>query len=67
MAKVWIRLGGYITADDATMEEIKNGNEDALVKAIKEHGFEVDGDTYIPDPETEVEFDLNKMTLTFWR
>lgn len=65
MAKVWIRLGGFVTADATTMEEINNGNEDALVKAIKEHGFEVDGESYIP--ETEVDFDLNKMTLTFWR
>lgn len=65
MEKIWVRMGGYITADATTMEEIKNGNTDALVKAIKDNGFEVDGEAYIP--ETEVDFNLNKMTLTFWR
>lgn len=59
--KVWIRLGGFITADAKTMADINNGSEDALIKAIKEHGFEVNGNSYIP--ETDVDFELNPMTL----
>ena len=59
--KMWIRLGGFITADAKTMADINNGSEDALIKAIKEHGFEVNGNSYIP--ETDVDFELNPMTL----
>lgn len=59
--KMWIRLGGFITADTKTMADINNGSEDALIKAIKEHGFEVNGNSYIP--ETDVDFELNSMTL----
>ena len=67
MEKVWIRLGGFVTADAKTIEKIKNGDEEALVKVLKEQGFEVNGDSYIPDPDGEVEFDLNPMVLTFFR
>lgn len=59
--KVWIRLGGFITADAKTMADINNGYEDALINAIKKNGFEVNGNAYIP--ETDVEFELNSMTL----
>lgn len=67
MKKIWIRLGGNITADEDTYQKIMSGDEEALVKAIKEHGFEVNGDSYIPDPDSEAEFDLNPMVLTFFR
>ncbi len=70
MAKVWIRLGGYITADDATMERIKAGSCDALVKAIKENGFEVNGESYIPETDDESvidSFESDPMVLTFFR
>ena len=67
MEKIWVRMGGYITADASTMAEIKNGNTDALVKAIKENGFEVNGETYIPlaDDETVIDsFEIGPFTLT---
>ena len=67
MAKVWLRLGGFVSADDATIQKIKDGDGEALVKVLKEQGFEVNGDTYIPDPDGEVEFDLDPMVLTFFR
>ena len=68
MKKVWIRLGGNITAD----QKIMSGDEEALVKAIKEHGFELNGETYIPADESDdnsedVDFDLNPIVLTFFR
>lgn len=67
MTKIWLRLGGYITADQETIQSIKKGDEQALVKAIKENGFEVNGDTYIPDPEVdfgnEVDFNLDPIVL----
>lgn len=60
--KVWMRFGGNITCTPEEMELIMNGDTDTLVKVIKEHGVELDGETY--EPESEVEFDLNPMTLT---
>ena len=59
--KLWIRLGGYINADATTIEEINNGNEDALINAIKKNGFEVNGNSYIP--ETDVDFELDSIVL----
>ena len=53
MKKVWIRLGGYVSADENTMNAIMEGDEDALVKAIKENGFEVNGESYIPLTDNE--------------
>ena len=44
MKKIWIRLGGNITADEDTYQKIMSGDEEALVKAIKEHGFELNGE-----------------------
>ena len=70
MKKVWIRLGGFITADEATMEKIKMGDSDALVKAIKDNGFELNGESYIPetDDETVIDsFELDSIVLTFFR
>jgi len=65
MEKIWLRLGGFITADNKTIEDILAGDEEALVKAIKMHGFEVNGNGYIP--ETGTEFELNPVVLTFFR
>ena len=53
MKKVWIRLGGFISADEATMKKIMVGDEDALISAIKENGFEVNGESYIPETDDE--------------
>ena len=66
MEKVWIRLGGVVTADEETMNAILCGNANALIKAIKENGFEVNGESYIPatdDIESDVEFDFVPTTL----
>ena len=62
--RIWIRLGGYVTVD--TIDEhrdIESGNLDALVNALKKHGFDVDGDTYIPMAMCDVEFDIDPMKL----
>ena len=61
MKKVWIRLGGIVTADEKTMQAILNGDSDALIKAIKQNGFEINGETYIPaigEIEKDVDFDF---------
>lgn len=65
MERVWIRLGGFVSADKDTMDAIMSGDEQALINAIKDNGFEVEGDTYIPDEETgdEIEFDLDTISL----
>ena len=70
MEKIWVRMGGYITADAETMAKIKNGNTDALVKAIKDNGFEVNGESYIPETDDESvidSFEPDPMVLTFFR
>lgn len=61
MGKVWIRLGGVVTADKRTMKKILEGDTDALVKAIKKNGFRLNGETYIPaqgNIESDVDFDF---------
>ena len=61
METVWIRLGGVVTADKNTMEKILEGDTDALVKAIKENGFRLNGETYIPaqgEIESDIDFDF---------
>ena len=66
MKKIWIRLGGFISADENTMNAIMKGDEDALIKAIKEHGFEVNGESYIPlTPSEDVigSFELGVLNL----
>ena len=59
--KIWIRLGGFVEADEATAEKIMEGDADALADALLENGFTADGDTYIPDTDTE--FDLGPIKL----
>ena len=54
MKSLWLRLGGYVTANDEEMEKILNGDKDALVKAIRENGFEIEGDTYAPEDSNEI-------------
>ena len=61
MGKVWIRLGGVVTADKRTMKKILEGDTDALVKAIKKNGFRLNGETYIPaqgNIESDIDFDF---------
>lgn len=66
-SKIWIRLGGFISADHDECVKIMDGDTDALVDAIKKNGFEVNGDTYIPHNDCEdgdaPEFDLCPFNL----
>lgn len=64
MQSIWLRLGGFVSADEKTMAKILNGDKDALISAIRENGFEVEGDAYIPEDSNEingeeVNFDFN--------
>ena len=65
MRNTWIRLGGFISADNETMDAIMRGDKNALIKAISDNGFEVEGDAYIYDEESgdEVDFDLDTISL----
>ena len=65
MRNTWIRLGGFISADNETMDAIMRGDKNALIKAISDNGFEVEGDAYIYDDEScdEVDFDLDTISL----
>lgn len=65
MERVWIRLGGFISADNETIDAIMRGDKNALIKAISDNGFEVEGDAYIYDGESgdEVDFDLDTISL----
>jgi|APGre2960657404_1045060.scaffolds.fasta_scaffold04074_2 hypothetical protein len=50
-AKVWVRLGATVRLNKP-LKEFKTSREleKAMVEAIRRNAFEVDGDTYIPDP-----------------
>ena len=55
--RIWVRLGGWVTADQQTAEAISAGDKEALIDAIKTNGFQPDGESYVP--ESEAEFDIN--------
>lgn len=59
--KIWVRLGGYVECTPASAERIKGGDTDALMNAIHEYGFEVNGETYIPETDTEFEINPEKI------
>lgn len=61
--RIWIRVGGFVSADHDECVKIMDGDADALVNAIKKNGFEVDGDTYIPIDDCDVEFNLDSLNL----
>lgn len=61
--KIWMRLGGWVAADENTIEAIRGGDKDALVTAIKENGFQPDGESYVPETEAEFEIDPDEITL----
>ena len=65
MRNTWIRLGGFISADNETMDAIMRGDKNALIKAISDNGFVIEGDAYIYDEESgdEVDFDLDTISL----
>lgn len=63
MNRIWIRVGGFISADYSECVKIMNGDMDVLVNAIKKNGFEVNGDTYIPTDGCDVEFNLDSLNL----
>lgn len=62
-SKIWIRVGGFVSADYDECVKIMDGDTDALVNAIKNNGFEVNGDTYIPTDGWDVEFNLDSLKL----
>ena len=53
--KLWMRLGGYVETDEATVERIVRGDADALADALLENGFTADGDAHIPDTDTTID------------
>ena len=61
--RIWIRVGGFVSADYYECLKIMEGDADALVNAIKNNGFEVNGDTYIPTDGWDVEFNLDSLKL----
>ena len=63
MEKIWMRLGGWISADEKTMCAIKAGEMEALIGAIKENGFSLDGESYMPDNE-DIGFDFGSEQIT---
>ena len=62
MNTIWMRLGGWISADEETMDAIRVGDVDALIKAIRLNGFSLNGESYMPDNE-DVVFDLGPEQL----
>ena len=62
MNTIWMRLGGWISADEETTDAIKEGNVEALIKAIRLNGFSLNGESYMPDNE-DVVFDLGPERL----
>lgn len=63
MKKIWIRLGGFISANEADEKKILAGDTDALVEAINKNGFAPNGETYIPGEDDDVDFDINPGAL----
>lgn len=61
--RVWIRLGGWVTADEETIRGIRQYKTDALVKALKENGFAVDGEAYIPEDDSDEMMDVEPNVL----
>ena len=62
MAKIWIRLGGFITVDSENEgQKIMSGGKGVLMSVIRRNGFELNGESYIPreDSNTEVDFDFS--------
>ena len=65
MKKIWMRFGGYVSCTPEQENAIINGDTATLVEVIKTHGIELNGNTY--EPETEEEFELEPMQMTFFR
>ena len=59
MKKIWMRLGGEISATDEQAGKILCGKKDALIEAVKENGFLVNGETYIPGHDLDADFTFN--------
>ena len=63
MAKIWLRIGGFITVTEQQKESLLKGDKKVLVNAIKHGGFTPVGQTYIPanwkDIPEDISFDLD--------
>lgn len=61
--KIWMRLGGFVTCPKEDIAAILDGDEATLLKLIRQYGFELNGDSYIPEDlspdgyEIDFEFD----------
>lgn len=60
--RIWIRLGGIVLADKEAAAAILKGDREALVGAIRENGFTLDGETYIHE-EVDFSFSPNELVL----
>lgn len=67
MKKIWLRLGGYIqVSNKEDLERILKGDSKTLVSVIKENGFTLNGETYIPqlgDIEQDIDFEIDSVEL----
>lgn len=59
MAKIWLRIGGFITVTEQQKESLLKGDKNALVNAIKHGGFTPVGETYIPANGKDIPKDIN--------
>ena len=58
--KIWVRLGGFIEVDtENELEKIMGGDKGVLMSVIKRNGFELNGESYIPNDEGDIDFDFN--------
>lgn len=56
LIKVWCRLGGNLQMTPSEIKRATKGKlSDKAVDAIIKRGFEVDGDSYIPLAEDDIE------------
>ena len=59
MAKIWIRLGGFITVDSENEgQKIMSGDKGVLMSVIRRNGFELNGESYIPNEDTNTDVDF---------
>lgn len=61
---IWLQLGGTVEADAKEMKKILNGDALALLKAINENGFSVNGETYISGDSVTTFCEENKWKRT---
>ena len=58
MEKIWMRLGGFVTCPKEDFRALMEGDEATLIKLIRQNGFELNGDSYIPESESPDGFEV---------